>query len=145
MKFSSKKDALFSIVVIALLLLLGTFVFFMILKAPQHITDYFILIPIIIVFILLTWIFFGTHYVLNHQSLSYTSGPFRGKIEIASIREIIVGQTLWVGLKPATARKGLLIKYNKYDELYISPITNASFIESILNLKSDIKVSQETS
>jgi membrane protease YdiL (CAAX protease family) len=142
MDFKSKKDIFFSGIVIAILVLVSTIGLFSIAKAPQDKALYFALIAIAGVFILIVWIFFGTKYELNDQFLYYKCGPFGGKIALASINEIIVGKTLWVGLKPATARKGLLIKYNKYDEIYISPRTNESFVKSILSLKSDIKVSK---
>ncbi len=55
-------------------------------------------------------------------------------------REVIKGKTLWVGLKPATARKGLIIKYGKFDEIYISPQTNDEFINRLLELNDAIKI-----
>jgi len=39
-----------------------------------------------------------------------------------------------VGLKPATATKGLIIKYDKYNDIYISPDSNESFVEAILKI-----------
>ncbi|HET8839525.1 MAG TPA: PH domain-containing protein, partial [Flavobacteriaceae bacterium] len=55
-------------------------------------------------------------------------------------REIIKGETRWCGLKPATAGKGLVVKYNKYDEIYISPKTNDSFVEKLLQLNPKIEI-----
>lgn len=95
------------------------------------------------VVVLLFWLYFGTHYKLSQEDgLLYRSGPFYGKIKIDRITEIIKGKTLWVGLKPATSRKGLIIKYDKYNEIYISPKTNDNFIEKLLELKSDIKITE---
>ena len=45
-------------------------------------------------------------------------------------------------LKPATALKGLIIKYNKYDEIYISPKTNESFVAEILKLNPEVKINR---
>ena len=83
---------------------------------------------------------FGTSYSLTSSFLNYKSGPLKGSIPLENIREIIKNKTLWVGLKPATARKGLIIKYNAYDEIYISPQDNEEFIKSILSYKADIKI-----
>ena len=89
---------------------------------------------------LLLWAYFGTSYRLSEKGLLYRNGPLRGKIALDRIREIEKGRTLWVGLRPATARKGLIIKYDKFEEVYISPDSNDIFIEKILELKKDIKI-----
>lgn len=87
---------------------------------------------------LLLWLFFGTEYELTQSEFKYKSGPFSGKIELEDIREIIKGKTMCSAMKPATAKNGLTIKYGKYDEIYISPNTNNTFVSEILKLKSDI-------
>ena len=90
---------------------------------------------------LLFWIYYGTNYKLSkHNELIYKSGPFKGKIKIDQITEIIKNKTLWIGIKPATSRKGLIIKYDKYNEIYISPKTNELFIEEILKLNREINI-----
>ncbi len=89
------------------------------------------------------WLNFGTEYELTQTELKYKSGPIRGKIEIERINKIIKGKNLWSGLKPATARNGLIIKYGKYDEIYISPKTNDTFIDKILELNKNIKITVE--
>lgn len=89
---------------------------------------------------LLIWIYFGTNYELTQSELKYNSGPMRGKISLEKINEIVKGKTMWSGIKPATAKNGLIIKYGKYDEIYISPKTNDMFINKILELKNDIKI-----
>ena len=50
---------------------------------------------------------------------------------------------MWVGFKPATARKGLIIKYDKFNDLYISPETNDLFINKILELNDQIKITTD--
>lgn len=93
------------------------------------------------VIFLLLWIYFDTSYLLTKEHLIYKSGPIRGKINIADIREVEANKTLYVGIKPALARKGLIIKYNKHDEIYISPSTNERFIKKLLELNGEVKVS----
>tara|TARA_R110000850_G_scaffold215188_3_gene340952 strand:- start:211 stop:507 length:297 start_codon:yes stop_codon:yes gene_type:complete len=91
----------------------------------------------------LIWLGLGTNYELTQTELKYKRGPIRGKIQIDKIHEIIMGKTLWSGLKPATARNGLIIKYEKYNEIYISPKTNDSFVKKILELNGKIKITNE--
>ena len=89
------------------------------------------------------WAQFSTRYELKDQKLFYQSGPIKGQIEVERIREIIKGKSLWVGLKPAIARKGLIIKYDKYDEIYISPDSNDLFVNQILEMNPEIEVISE--
>ena len=140
MKFSSRKDSLFTIIIISICLFLFGIVFFEVHNQKIQLTNLWPICIILIVDVLLLWLFFDTKYELNKTTFKYKSGPLKGEIPITNIKEIIKNKTLWVGLKPATARKGLIIKYNKYDEIYISPKTNESFINYIKTLNDSIKI-----
>ncbi len=139
--FKSRKDPLFGwiiIIVVSIMLILS--ISDIILSGLQ--LESFILLCInLAVSTLLFWIFFGTKYELDKKEIKYFCGPFKGKILISDIKEIKKNTTKWVGLKPATARKGLVIKYKKSNEIYISPDTNDAFIKEILKLKANIKIS----
>jgi hypothetical protein len=74
--------------------------------------------------------------------LIYRSGFVRGKIDILSVKEILKGKTMWSGLKPALATKGLVIKYNKYDEIYVAPESNDEMISDLLKINPEIKISE---
>lgn len=105
--------------------------------------DYWGLLVVLCVIGFIFWLYFGTNYELTQKDgLIYRSGPFRGKINAGRITEIVKGKTLWVGFRPATSRKGLIIKYDQYNEIYISPKTNESFIEKILELNGEIKITE---
>jgi hypothetical protein len=108
------------------------------------------LIEIILVFILLSlsagfllWIWFDTKYKIEDGFLYCNSGPINAKIEINKITQIIKNRTLWYGLRPALAHNGLVIMYNKWDEIYISPKDKDGFIEEVLNINAEIKVKEE--
>lgn len=79
-------------------------------------------------------------YIIDSEYFSYRSGIFRGKIAIDKIHKIEVGKTLWVGFKPAAARKGLIIHYNRYEEIYISPDGNDNFVNELLQYNPAIKI-----
>jgi hypothetical protein len=135
MKFDSKKDIPFTLLIFGLNALLIGFAIFDQATGGMENYEYWTLIPIFGIAGLLLWFYFGTNYELSYkEGLIYRSGPFHGKIRIESITEIVKGKTLWVGFKPATSGKGLIIKYNKYDEIYISPKTK------ILELNYNIKI-----
>lgn len=143
MKFSSRKDTLFNTIILGVYVLLFWTLYLIIDKGNFNSEAYVAIILVLSVIALIAWIFYGTHYTLTkEQGLAYRSGPIHGSIGLERIREIVKGQTLWVGLKPATATKGLVIKYDKYEEIYISPETNDSFIKKITELNPDILITQ---
>jgi hypothetical protein len=140
MNFNSRKDAFFSTLifgVIGFLLALVTTKF-----AYGDNTEPMLwpLLMIALVIGLLLWLYFGTNYQLTSTELKYKSGPFSGKINIDEIVEIEVGKTMWVGFRPATAKAGLTIKYQRFNELYISPSSNKEFVEEILKINDKIKI-----
>lgn len=142
MKFDSKKDILFSIIILGINAILIGITIVGIIYGEMEKDEYWSLILIIAVVGLLFWLYYGTYYKLSKDDgFIYRSGPFYGKINTERITEIIKGKTLWVGFRPATARKGLIIKYDKYNEIYISPKTNETFIGKILELNNKIIIS----
>ncbi|MFW5762444.1 MAG: PH domain-containing protein [Cyclobacteriaceae bacterium] len=102
----------------------------------------FILLPLLIPLVLIFWIYFDTFYKIAENEFIYRSGFLRGKIEIQNIKEIVKGKTMWSGIKPALARKGLIIKFNKYDEIYIAPENNNELISDLIKLNSEIKITE---
>lgn len=90
--------------------------------------------------LLMIWLWTGTSYEIDLKFLSYKSGPVRGKVKIENIRELVVGKTLWTGIKPATAIRGITVRYNLNDEIYISPISNEHFVREILKVNPNIKI-----
>ena len=141
MKFSARKSILFSVLILGCAaFLVGFSVFGMVFGWIEK-PDFWILIPFNLISALLLWIYFGTHYTLTDSALVYRSGPLRGKIPLNEIREIVKGKTLYAGIKPATAGKGLIIKFGKYDEIYISPDSNELFLSEIQERNPEIVIS----
>lgn len=143
MKFKSKKDILFSILILGTNALLIGVTFAGIAKKEMEKDEYWVPVLILILVIFLFWLYFGTNYELSKENgLLYRSGPFNGKISIDRITEIVKGRTLWIGFRPATSRKGLIVKYDQYNEIYISPDTNETFIKKLLELNDQIKITE---
>ena len=139
MKFKSRKDKFFQILTFGFCLLVIVHLVFRLFVENEL---EFIWSDILLVFIggLLLWLNFGTEYILTPSELKYSSGPLRGKIKLENIHEVIEGKTMWSGIKPATAKYGLIIKYGKYDQIYISPDSNDKFIKKITELNNNIKI-----
>jgi len=49
---------------------------------------------------------------------------------------------MWSGIKPALARNGLIIKYAKYEEIYLAPENNDEMVADLLKINSEIKVKE---
>jgi hypothetical protein len=144
MKFKSRKDILFQLLGFSIIgFFIGIIIFRIFSDGIENYNFMWTDIFMLTVAGFLIWLGLGTNYELTQTELKYKSGPIRGKIEIDKIHEIIKGKTLWSGLKPATARNGLIIKYEKYNEIYISPKTNDSFVKKILELNDKIKIMTE--
>jgi hypothetical protein len=144
MKFKNRKDILFQLLGFSIIgFFIGIILFRIFSDGIENYNFIWTDIFMLTVAGFLIWLGLGTNYELTQTELKYKSGPIRGKIEIDKIHEIIKGKTLWSGLKPATARNGLIIKYEKYNEIYISPKTNDSFMKKILELNDKIKITPE--
>lgn len=101
------------------------------------------IIPIIIILIcaiILLWVLLDTKYVIDHSNLYYYSGPIRGKIDIFNINTIEQQKGWFVNssLKPALGNNGFIIKYNKFDDIYVSPRDKQRFVEALLDLNPQI-------
>ena len=81
-----------------------------------------------------------TYYRIDGDELRWQSSILFGKFSVSSILKVVVNQTLWVGIKPATARNGVIIYYNKYDEIYFSPAYNEAFVAALLEINPEIEV-----
>lgn len=99
-----------------------------------------LLLPAIIPFAICLWVYLDTKYWVDNTHLYYRSGILRGKVAIATINEVTIGKTLWVGTKPALAGKGLIIKFNKFDEVYIAPEDASTLVKTLINYNPSIKL-----
>ena len=144
LKFKSRKDFLFQFSILGIVGFCSGLIVAEGLATGLDKWNYVTINMLLLVCGFLLWSYYGTHYELTQKYLKYNCGPIKGKIEINEIREIIKGKTLWVGLKPATARKGLIIKYRKFDEIYISPETNDEFISQLLEINDTIKITPKS-
>ncbi|MGV3610798.1 MAG: PH domain-containing protein [Fluviicola sp.] len=141
-KFSSRKSVFFSLLIFGMVALVAVLFFLGIAFERIGKQEYWLALPFTAIISLFLWIYFGTYYKLTDTELIYRSGPIRGRIVMHEIREIVKGKTMYSGLKPATAAKGLIIKFRKYDEIYISPVSNESFIAEIGKRNPHILISE---
>ncbi|SEL30005.1 PH domain-containing protein [Parapedobacter koreensis] len=140
--FKSRKDPLFGVVILGTAL---TMLFVLAAELdrigqPGNEVQILGLIILGLAMGLMLWLWFDTGYSIDNVFIYFRSGPFRGKLRISSIREVVVGTTMWSGFKPALARKGMIVKYNRYDEIYLSPDSNEAFVAALLDANPEIQI-----
>lgn len=108
-------------------------------QEPSIYIFYAIILPIVASLI---WILLDTKYILKENKIFYNSGPFRGTIAIDSIKKIEhhSGIIVPVTFKPALNTKGLIIHYNSFDDIYISPNQEDLFLEELLKVNPNIEI-----
>ena len=126
---------------------LGSILLLLILTIPalfdDNYTAFFVISSIHFLLILfLIWTYKTTFYKIENSDLYWKSGPFKGKIDISKINKIeyhkgIYVPTIW---KPALSHIGLIITYNKYDDIYISPEKQQEFIATLQRLNQNITI-----
>ena len=139
MKFKSRKDWLFLTVIFGTIALCAALVTGAVMNDGERFGS---VVAIATVTGLVSWLLLSVllskRYSVDEDYIYYKAGPFKGKVEIQSIREIQVGKSMWTGLRVATAMNGLIIRYDQYNEVYISPDSNSSFIEKLKQVKPDL-------
>ncbi len=139
MIFKSRKSLWIGVILGAVVLLMIFIAVTTLIDTPKK---WLVLLPLLVGFLLPIWLWFDTYYQLENAQLKYKSAFIKGSINIFDIGEVIVGKTWFVGLKPALATKGLIIKYNRWDEIYISPEKEILFLEELLKVNPKIKITK---
>ena len=142
MIFKSRIDAFFAGL---MLVLIGLFVwvFYMEIVEPAEVSSYIGTICLGITMICILWFSLSCKYTISNNVLKYSWGPVKGALAINTITHIERNTMLWTGIRPATARNGLVIKYEKYNEIYISPKNEDDFIKELLKRNAAIIVTQK--
>lgn len=124
----------------AFAILVGTC--FTILSTKDLISKYIVLFINLSTIGILLWSMLDTKYKIVKEKLHCKSGPFRKTISISNINKVShhKGLIIPVTFKPALSDKGLIIQYNKYDDIYISPKQEFSFLETLVNTNPNIKI-----
>lgn len=139
MIFYSEFSTLYKIVIsIALLLLLAVS------AAPffeeTSMASFIVLAITLAVFGFIIWCTFATNYTILNDILIIKSGPIVFRIKIDAIQKIenhngILIPTMW---KLGFSHRGIIITYNTFDDVYISPKNKAQFIAALQKINPNI-------
>jgi hypothetical protein len=136
-KHKSKKSASITIL-LSLFVLIPVPV--LVIDTHRFLENPFILLPLFVPTILVIWLYFDTYYLIDGQKLKYHSAFLNGEIEISQIREISKRKAIWIGIRPALSGNGLIIKFNRFDEIFIAPQNKEEMISDLLSINSKIMV-----
>ncbi len=90
---------------------------------------------------LLFWMWFGTGYIIQHETLIVKFGPFKKKINIEGIKRVSKEKNVWAA--PALAADRLRIYYGLYEEISISPKNKEEFVKLLLEKNKKIELDEE--
>jgi hypothetical protein len=139
MKFKSKKDDFFRIANISYLILLILAFGYLI-----HSELYGAILGLTIWPIWFAQKWFLTRYEIADKSLLYWAGFAKNTIPAETIKKITHKRTIWQNaFWPALARKGLMIRYNAYDDLFVTPADEQGFIDALLAQNNQININSE--
>ena len=135
--YSAKKRGLFQYLMV-IVIVLPFLIYF--LDTETFSKNPGILLPFLPPIALGIWAYLNTYYQVEGTKLRYRSGFLKGEIDIASIKMIVPGKTLWVGIKPALAEKGLIITYGRFGEVYLAPKNNEELLSDLVRINANIEV-----
>ncbi len=87
------------------------------------------------------WMWFATYYIIEGKQLYYQSALFKGTVDIHTIFEVVKNTSQYSGIKASLSTKGIIIKFNKWDDIYISPSDADQFISELKAINPEIKIS----
>ena len=131
MLFRAKKDYTFLIVFLFVLLLYSGISLFTIIYEDDYSVIWVFLIVLTFLALLFISIYKTTYFRLDQHNLFCKSLIFKKEIPYSSIKKVEKQQGIYAGIKFSTAWKGIIVHYNKYDELLISPENEEIFIAKI--------------
>jgi hypothetical protein len=130
MIFKTRVDLFYKLVVVFVFLLFS-FILFNI----NFETDFFGFYFILIIQITILFFFIGsaltTKFIISDTELICKTFYWKKSIPLNLIRKVEKQTNLFAGWKISTAYKGVIVHYNKYDELLISPENELGFINEL--------------
>lgn len=93
----------------------------------------------LIILVLIGFMIHKTEYSISENSLNIKSGFLvNKKIDVKSIRRIESSKSMITA--PALSRDRILLRYNKFDDILISPKEKEQFVKHLLTINPDIEV-----
>ena len=91
----------------------------------------------------LIWVWFGTGYRIENETIKIKNGPFKWMVNIQDINSISKRKSLLA--TPSLSVDRLVLHYGKYGEMLLSPKGESEFIELLLTKNPQIKLDETIS
>lgn len=141
MVFKPKKDWFFPVVLLFVGVIYSAVAVYVLIEEEDHSSIYGLGLVFFLLMLLFWVIQKTTSYRIDSEDKLICKMLFLKKtISISTIKSIEDSNGLYVGWKMNTSWKCLVVKYNKYDELLISPAQESEFIKTLLELNPTIHV-----
>ncbi len=141
MVFKPKKDWFFPVVLLFVGVIYSAVAVYVLIEEEDHSSIYGLGLVFFLLMLLFLVIQKTTSYRIDSENKLICKMLFLKKIiSISEIKSIEDSNGLYVGWKMNTSWKCLVVKYNKYDELLISPTEEFEFIQALLKLNPLINV-----
>jgi hypothetical protein len=141
MDFKPKKDWFFPVVLLFVGVIYSAVAVYVLIEEEDHSSIYGLGLVFFFLMLLFLVIQKTTYYRIDSENKLICKMLFLKKIiSISEIKSIEDSNGLYVGWKMNTSWKCLVVKYNKYDELLISPAEESEFIQALLKLNPLINV-----
>ena len=97
----------------------------------------------LIIIVLIIWIKKQTNYLIENRHLIIRFGPMRWNIPIDKIDSIRLNQTpVSCRLGASLSLKGIVIYYKRLKAIYISPVNQDRFINTLRELNTEIVIKE---
>lgn len=136
--FRSQKDIVYSLLVWGTIICFSLFV---ILNISLTILGAFTGIAGSLTTCLIIWIWFDTNYRVEEEYIKISHGPFKDKIAIQDISSISKKKSLLA--TPSLSMNRLLLRYGRYGEIMLSPKSEKTFIDLLVDKNPRIKLDED--
>jgi hypothetical protein len=140
LKYQCKKDRSFGIFLIVSGLIIIAVAYCPLLSQTFSLTKFIIVSLIVFPVIgLFFWMWYGTYYIIDNETLTVISGPLRWRVPIHEINFIRLDQkTIGGTWKPTLSWDSIEIRYRKSKSIFITPDNQEKFLSDLKKINNEI-------
>ena len=131
MRFETKRDYSFLVIFLFVFLIYSCVSVYSIFYKQDKSSVLVFIVVLSLIALFLGLIYKTTFFIIEENELICKSLFITRKIPYQNIRRVEKQKGIYAGLKMSTAWKGIVVHYNKYDDLLISPEREDDFILEI--------------
>jgi len=107
----------------------------------EQLSIYFWILPLVYATVFNILLPLTTYFVFEEKELVLTSLIFKRRIPFSEITRVTTTKAWkYIGMKYGASSKGLVLHYEKYEEVYLSPKPSTEFLNQLLLRNPEIKI-----